>query len=81
MANDYGYEHAFSTVLEKMGQKDDVLISVSSSGRSLNIINASKSFYELGGKVITMSGFDPDDPIRKMGNLNSQNLRFFRIRF
>ena len=36
----------------------------------MNIINAAKAFFELGGKVITLSGFDADNPLRKLGNLN-----------
>ncbi len=70
MANDYGYENAFASVLKKIGQKNDVLITVSSSGRSLNIINAAKCLSEIGGKIITLSGFDPENPLRRLGSLN-----------
>ena len=40
MGNDYGYEHVFSRPLEFLGQKDDLLVAVSSSGNSPNIVNA-----------------------------------------
>jgi len=70
MANDYGYEHSFSRVLEQVFEPDDVLIAISSSGNSLNIRNSVAQVIARGGVVITLSGFANDNPLRCMGNIN-----------
>ena len=70
MSNDYGYENSFSEPLSTLAREKDLLIAVSSSGRSLNIHNAVKSVKKAGGEAITLSGFGEDNPLRSMGNLN-----------
>ena len=70
MANDYGYENVFARILSTLAQPGDALIAISSSGKSLNICNAAAKVHELGGSVITLSGFAPDNPLRALGNLN-----------
>ena len=70
MANDYGYENAFAQALSTLAQSGDVLIAISSSGKSLNIRNAVTRMRELGGSAITLSGFAADNPLRALGNLN-----------
>jgi len=70
MANDYGYENVFSKPLATLAQANDLLIAVSSSGKSRNIRNATDCMKEVGGKVITLSGFDKDNPLRAMGSVN-----------
>ena len=70
MSNDYGYENSFSEPLSILAWEKDLLIAVSSSGRSLNIHNAVKSVKKAGGGAITLSGFGEDNPLRSMGNLN-----------
>ena len=70
MSNDYGYENSFSEPLSTLAREKDLLIAVSSSGRSPNIHNAVKSVKKAGGEAITLSGFDEDNPLRSMGNLN-----------
>lgn len=70
MANDYGYENAFARILSTLVQPGDVLIAISSSGRSLNICNAVVKVRELGGAVVTLSGFASDNSLRALGNLN-----------
>jgi D-sedoheptulose 7-phosphate isomerase len=70
MSNDYGYENVFSTPLSKIACKDDLLIAVSSSGKSENIINASKYMTQINAEVITLSGFDKSNPLRSEGHLN-----------
>lgn len=70
MANDYGYENAFARILSTLAQPGDALIAISSSGKSLNICNAAAKVRELGGSVITLSGFTSDNPLRALGNLN-----------
>jgi|SRR3989339_783524 len=70
MANDYGYEQVFSQPLNVLMEKTDLLIAISSSGQSKNILNATKVAAKKGCKIITMSGFKPDNPLRKAGNAN-----------
>lgn len=70
MANDYGYENAFARILAVLVQPGDVLIAISSSGKSLNIRNAATKVRELGGNVVTLSGFAPDNPLRVLGSHN-----------
>ena len=70
MSNDYGYENSFSEPLSTLAREKDLLIAVSSSGRSANIHNAVKSIKNAGGDAITLSGFGEDNPLRSMGDLN-----------
>ena len=70
MANDYGYDNAFARILSTLAGPRDALIAISSSGRSPNICKAAAKVRELGGFVITLSGFSPDNPLRALGNLN-----------
>jgi len=70
MSNDYGYENSFSEPLSTLAREKDLLIAVSSSGRSPNIHNAVKSIKKAGGEAITLSGFGEDNPLRSMGDLN-----------
>lgn len=70
MANDYGYENAFARILSVLVRPGDMLIAISSSGKSLNIRNAVVKTQELGGTVVTLSGFAPDNPLRALGNFN-----------
>lgn len=70
MANDYGYENVFAQPFKNLLEKDDMVIAISSSGKSANIINACKEACEKGSKVITFSGFHEDNPLRKLGDYN-----------
>ena len=70
MSNDYGYENSFSEPLSTLAREKDLLIAISSSGRSPNIHNAVKSIKKAGGEAITLSGFGQDNPLRSMGDLN-----------
>lgn len=58
LANDIGYEHIFSFQLKDVMKPHDVLLAVSSSGNSPNIINAVDYAKGIGAKVIGFSGFD-----------------------
>jgi D-sedoheptulose 7-phosphate isomerase len=58
VANDYGYEFIFSRYLEALGNKGDVLLAISTSGNSKNILNAIKVAKEKGMKVIGLTGKD-----------------------
>jgi len=58
VANDYGFEFVFSKFVEAHGQKDDVLLAISTSGNSPNVINAVNSAHDRGMKVIGLLGKD-----------------------
>ncbi|NGX63684.1 MAG: Phosphoheptose isomerase [Candidatus Anoxychlamydiales bacterium] len=70
LANDYGYEKCYSEALKVISKSDDVLVAISSSGNSLNIVNAVRVAKEKGSFVITFSGFDSANPLRQIGDLN-----------
>jgi D-sedoheptulose 7-phosphate isomerase len=69
-ANDYGYENWVSKALEFYADKGDLVILISSSGSSINILNASKTARSLNLGVITFSGFMKDNPLKQAGDLN-----------
>ena len=56
VSNDYGFEFTFSRMLEAIGKKGDVLIALSTSGNSENVINAVKMANSLGMLSVGMSG-------------------------
>ena len=70
LANDYGYEHVFSKQIEFHGRPGDMLVAISSSGQSANILGAVTAARKLGCTVLTLSGFKPDNPLRKAGDMN-----------
>lgn len=70
MGNDYGYEDIFSRPLEFLADEGDLLVAVSSSGNSQNIVNAVQMAQKKGLKIITLSGFQIDNRIISMGNYN-----------
>jgi D-sedoheptulose 7-phosphate isomerase len=69
-ANDFGYESVFSKPLETLLSAGDILIAVSSSGNSKNIVNAVKLARSKGNSVVSFSGFKQDNSLRQTGNLN-----------
>ncbi len=71
LVNDYGYEHLNQKYIEYYGNAGDVLIAISSSGESKNIINACKKAKKLKFKsIITLTGFKKNNTLSKMGNIN-----------
>lgn len=69
-ANDNGYPNVYSDALSIWLDANDLLIAVSSSGRSPNIVNAVRVAKTVGCVVITCTGFDADNPLRSLGNVN-----------
>jgi len=57
-ANDVSYDDIFSEQLKNLGQKGDLLVAISASGNSPNIIKAAQTAKKLGLKVLGLSGFD-----------------------
>lgn len=56
VSNDYGFEYTYSRMLEAIGKKGDVLIALSTSGNSENVVNAVKMANSLGMLSVGMSG-------------------------
>ena len=56
MANDYGYEQIFSRQVEALGQPGDVLVGISTSGNSPNVVRALELAKELGLVTVGFSG-------------------------
>jgi len=70
-SNDYGYEKWIEKTIEFYGDNQDVLILISSSGRSKNMINACKAAKgKKIEKIITFTGHDENNPLSKLGDLN-----------
>ena len=70
LANDYGYENIFVKSLEFHALKGDLLFSISSSGESANILKATKYAKKNKLTTITLSGFNKNNSLRKLGDLN-----------
>jgi D-sedoheptulose 7-phosphate isomerase len=70
ISNDFGYPHVFSKPVEMFAESGDILVAISSSGRSENILLAVNTAKGKGCRVITMSGFSVDNPLRLTGDLN-----------
>ena len=70
-ANDYGFENWIAKAVDFYGDSGDLLILISSSGNSVNMLNA----VEAGKKgrfsnIATFSGFNHDNPLRLKGDIN-----------
>lgn len=58
VGNDYGFDSIFSRYVEGVGQKGDVLLGISTSGNSTNVIKAIEAAKQKGMKIITLTGKD-----------------------
>ncbi|MGB5792738.1 SIS domain-containing protein, partial [Poseidonibacter sp.] len=58
IANDIGYENIFSIQLKNKLKKEDILIAISCSGNSSNIISAANYAKKIGSKIVGITGFD-----------------------
>jgi len=72
LANDFGYDQVFAKQISYHALPGDVLVAISSSGMSINILNAVYEVYTRVGfaRIVTFSGFDPANKLRKCGDLN-----------
>ena len=70
LANDEGYGSVFEWPIGLWAEPGDLLLTVSSSGQSENIVRALTGAKEKGCRVVTLSGFKPDNASRCMGDLN-----------
>jgi len=69
-ANDYGYENWVKEAIKAYCFNNDLLILISSSGKSLNILNAAKYCKDSNIDLITLSGFNRDNELSKLGKVN-----------
>lgn len=70
MGNDYGYEYVFSKQLGFLIKEGDLLVAISSSGNSPNIINAIEVAKSKKAEVITLTGFKEDNKAKSLGDYN-----------
>jgi phosphoheptose isomerase len=58
IGNDYGFEHVFARQIRALGRPGDVLVAISTSGRSPNVLRAAEAAREMGLRTIALSGRD-----------------------
>ncbi len=70
-SNDYGYENWMSTAVKLYGDRGDVIILISSSGNSKNLLNAALAAKKKKfSNIITFTGFKKNNPLSSKGNIN-----------
>ncbi len=70
IANDVNFKEVFASQIDLHAEPHDVLVAISSSGKSGNILFAIAAARKLDMQVITLSGFEPDNPLRSSGDIN-----------
>lgn len=70
LSNDHGYVCVYERPVELWADADDLLVAISSSGKSENIICAVRAATARGCRIITLSGFSADNPLRRLGDVN-----------
>ena len=70
LSNDYGYEWWVEKALEMYGDDGDSVVLISSSGRSPNMVRAAEHARSRGLSLVTLTGFDLDNPLSKLGDLS-----------
>ena len=70
LANDFGYANVFAEQLRMLGRRGDMLVAISSSGQSTNILKAVETARARDMAVATFSGFKPDNLLRGRGDVN-----------
>jgi D-sedoheptulose 7-phosphate isomerase len=69
-SNDYGYENWVEKALDFYADNNDIVILISSSGQSKNIINGAMKAIEMKLPLITLTGFSAENPLNKLGDIN-----------
>lgn len=69
-ANDYGYETAMAEWLKIYMQEGDILVAISSSGNSPNILNAVNIAAQKNAKIVSLSGFKDTNKLKQLGHVN-----------
>ncbi len=71
ISNDMGYERVFAEPLRRRAKKGDMLVAISSSGASRNILLAVEAAQEIGLEIVTLSSMSSKNPLRSKGSLNA----------
>jgi D-sedoheptulose 7-phosphate isomerase len=83
IANDYDYDRVFSKQVEALGQPGDVLLGISTSGNSKNVVEAIRAAHAKGMAVIALTGRDGGEMGRMLGprdhHLNVAHPRTMRV--
>ena len=69
-SNDYGYENWVKEALKAYALKGDLVILISSSGQSANLVRGAKTAKKMGLKLVTLTGFKKNNPLSKIGDIN-----------
>ena len=69
-SNDYGYDKWVAKALDFYADKQDMVILISSSGESKNIINGAIKAKKMGLPLVTLSGFSSNNNLRELGDVN-----------
>ena len=70
-SNDFGYEHWIEQTIKYYGDEGDILILISASGKSKNMLNACSAAKEKKfDKIITLTGCEKNNPLKSMGDIN-----------
>lgn len=69
-SNDYGYENWVSEALLAYADTKDLLVLISSSGTSKNIVNGAVTAKKMGLDLVTFTGFNPNNETRQIGDIN-----------
>lgn len=69
-ANDFGYDQCYAKALEFYADPGDVVVLISCSGRSPNIVKAAEYARSKGLFLVTFTGFSADNPLASFGQLN-----------
>jgi len=70
IGNDFGYRHVFEKPIAMFAEMGDVLVAISSSGKSENILLGAQAAQTKGCTIVTLSGFSDDNPLRHLGEIN-----------
>jgi len=70
LSNDHGYANVFAKQLDYYAQKGDLVVIISSSGKSPNILAAARAANTLGLDSVRLSGMDPENELKRGGRLN-----------
>lgn len=73
VSNDYGYEHIYDRLVEAFGKKGDILICLTTSGKSKNIIKCLKTAINKGMNTITLTGLNNVENSDHIINIQSTN--------
>lgn len=69
-SNDFGFDNWVKEAINHYADKNDLVIIISSSGMSMNMVNGAKKAIQKKCKLVTFSGFKKNNKLRKIGHIN-----------